>query len=642
MIITRIDLKNWMIFRGEQSIELPVAPIAIVARYSDNSRRSNWAGKTSLLESIEYALHGSHRKRLEDAVITHGEDEMRVAVWLVDVCVIRSRRRGGPTRLEFREYGKCIAEGDEAQSMIDRLLGMTAEDFAATVNFAQGDAEALVGKPSGKRREVVGRWLKLDAWDHLLARAKVEKSKVDAELVSISRTIVNAPSDARTKKELSDDHHAASTALSRWEDVTRDLEQRLITIGSSRRHQLPAKQNELVLLRREVARLKKAIEDCPRSPSAAIVDEKAIGKISLLRARKGELLSLVKGEFSGTCPVTRSGCPVSDQIRASRLSYGSELEMLEADLSATEKVVEANRAEAQRAVDIQRASARLIAEYNSAFARGRELASEVAALEAEPDLTEEIARIKADLAQARAEREAASHAKFLASNAMSALSTYEEQRDKHAAALAASERRARIANMVARAMAPSGIPARIAALALLDLEERANALLSGTGLSFNLAWERETQEPTPVCYECGFAYKGKRDKSCPSCNAARPPKRSDELEILVDDGSGGELEDVRTKSGGAKVLVAAAIRLAGGMMLRERYASPVAWALVDEPFGPLDAENRETLARTFAGMLSSVGLEQAFVVSHDATLLDALPARIVIERRGDGSVMVLE
>jgi DNA repair exonuclease SbcCD ATPase subunit len=72
-------------------------------------------------------------------------------------------------------------------------------------------------------------------------------------------------------------------------------------------------------------------------------------------------------------------------------------------------------------------------------------------------------------------------------------------------------------------------------------------------------------------------------------------------------------------------------------MLRERRGSPFAIAVVDEPFGSLDQRNRAELARTFAAMLGSVGLEQAFVVSHDEALLSALPSKIVIMRDGKRS-----
>ena len=51
-------------------------------------------------------------------------------------------------------------------------------------------------------------------------------------------------------------------------------------------------------------------------------------------------------------------------------------------------------------------------------------------------------------------------------------------------------------------------------------------------------------------------------------------------------------EDVKAKSGGAKVLVGSSIRLGAGMMLRDRRGARCAWAQIDEPFGALDEENR--------------------------------------------------
>jgi hypothetical protein len=203
----------------------------------------------------------------------------------------------------------------------------------------------------------------------------------------------------------------------------------------------------------------------------------------------------------------------------------------------------------------------------------------------------------------------------------------------------AAERALRIAFLEVKAFA--AVPARIAKESVAVLEQQANMLLQDSGLSLEFAWERATKMLAPICVACGHLYAGQRDKQCSSCGAERGPKMSDELEILIEDGS-GEIEDVKMKSGGAKILVASSLRLAASSMLREQRGAAVGWACIDEPFGPLDAENREALARTFSGMLGSVGLEQAFVVSHDQVLLDALPSRIIVERSGGVSTLRLE
>jgi DNA repair exonuclease SbcCD ATPase subunit len=205
--------------------------------------------------------------------------------------------------------------------------------------------------------------------------------------------------------------------------------------------------------------------------------------------------------------------------------------------------------------------------------------------------------------------------------------------------VAAAELQSQVSQLALKAIA--SVPAKIAAQQLGELEQEANLLLSGSGVSLRFSWARELADKAPLCEQCGHIFKGQRGDRCPSCSCARGRKTAQELELLCDDGSGAE-EDVRYNSGGTRALVGSAIRLAASAMLRRLRSTQAAWAIVDEPFGSLDAENREQLARTFAGMLGSVGFEQALVVSHDPALLGALPHRIVVDKDGSSSTLRLE
>ena len=55
MRISRIVLNNWLCYRGTFALDLDDTAYAIVARSADNEERSNWLGKTSLIQFIRHA-----------------------------------------------------------------------------------------------------------------------------------------------------------------------------------------------------------------------------------------------------------------------------------------------------------------------------------------------------------------------------------------------------------------------------------------------------------------------------------------------------------------------------------------------------------------------------------------------------------
>lgn len=648
MRITKLVLTNWMAFRGRQELDLPALPIAIVGRYADNGRRSNWAGKTALLEAIGYALHGEHRKRLEDGIIHYGMSEASVSVTLDTGDVItRTRPRGGPTKVmvtKFDNTGAVALEGAAAEERVGRLLGMSAEDLAATVVFAQGDTEALVGMRSGERRKIVGRWLELERWeragDAARKRLKDATSRLDVlqslspptaamtrEQIAAEREELEGIEADSAELELAGDDAATKLRALNAGDVSDELA-RVVENGKRARARLTelgqhGPLGELEQLRAEETRLAVELAEADK--------------------RSKELGDIIEHGFDGVCPVMGEACPADKLVGATVEQHAHLVEEARANRtrlfglhrSARDAVAAAGR----RMQD--RAEAK--AAYDAATTRYKELrakADERAVRLAEVDVKALQDAVAAGREAGARRTEARGRLTFLA-HVERDIERREKEDERRRAELGTLAREVKILAAVTKALGSTGISQRIAASQLVALEERANAMLAGSGLSFVFGWERETKDPAPLCLECGHVFKGKSMKPCPSCEAPRGLKRSDELEILVDDGS-GEVEDVRAKSGGARVLVASAIRLAGGAMLRELKGSRVAWSIVDEPFGPLDAENREALARTFAGMLGSVGLEQAFVVSHDAALLEALPARIVVRRENDASIATVE
>jgi DNA repair exonuclease SbcCD ATPase subunit len=637
--LTRLRIAGWMPFAGDHVLELPPGPIAVVARYESNPRRSNMAGKTSLIEAITWALFGVHRKRRDDDVVNTNAEECVVELSFADVVVRREKKRGSATVLTVTAGGETRRNA-AAQDLLLERLAQNLDDYRATSDFQQGDIESLVGMRTSKRREVVSSWLRLDRWSQAGARA-ADRLRAARTALEAARG-ASAALDGLTPEAEREAREGLQKAVAKLESLEEERAGLEAALERGWDHAKVASQiQELVRLRNEGVRLKAelqrrdVIELDHNTARDHLVGARAA--LTTAEARKAGLQAMGRDGFDGQCPVMCAPCPARVEVdatvrRSTELFRQAEKELDTALIGLRYATRHAEAAETEmRAVDTAAgrfAAIRIRAQELIELIGNRNAAAvsrEAARQQGHRTRLAELAPLIAETTRIRATLEArlAAHDETLA------------RRLRAEQALIEAEAAVHVAALVLQALGPAGVPARIARRYVEGLERSANELLADSGLVVEFAWERVGKELAPTCIACGFIYAGQRQKVCPSCEADRGPKLSDDLELLVDDGS-GEVEDVRMKSGGARVLVASALRLSAVAMLREVRGTPVGWATIDEPFGPLDTENREHLARVLGAMLGTVGLEQAFVVSHDVALLDALPHRILIERLDTG------
>lgn len=653
MRIGRIKLTNFLAFKGEHELVLPPGPIGVFARYLDNPRRSNWAGKTALLQAVKYAIDGTHRKRTDDEVIHHGETTMVVELELVggaaDVVIRRTKTRGKPTMFEYELRGGVEARGDDARRAIDQLLQMTGPDLESTLFFEQGDIESVCAAEASARRAVITRWLRLERWTGYGKVAREQQRDAESRLSAAHQVMAQIVARRLPALEQHDapaieqDLAEIETQLSFLREEIPKLEK---VAAQWRAVREGANEQEMLRSMGERFRAIQVPPDVPAEDVAASAArmKAAHGALEVKRGEAHRTGLLASIGFDGSCPVTRSACPAREHVDGQRASFAEAAREAREGFRLASVELEGATAQAEAVRLGQQTRAAALArrdEMRTMLVRQRERVDAWRARHADVEAVDET-HITGQLEDLRKSMEICQRQKADLQLELERIARHERDTVQQRDEIEKWAKLARKRQLVSKALGPTGIVARIASVQLRTLEQRANDLLTGTGLGFVFGWERETQEVAPVCYECGHTYKGKRDKTCPACGAERGMKRRDELEILVHDGSGIDGEDVSTKSGGAKVLVASAIRLAGGMLLREQRGSPMRFALVDEPFGALDVENKTLLARTFAGFLGSVGLEQALVVSHDEALLEALPVKIVVIRDGSSSRLVLE
>lgn len=645
MIIRGLEIVGWMPFAEPIKLELPDGPIAIVGRHAGDTRRSNRSGKTAFLEAINWCLFNEHRKRTDNDIINRSCDKCLVRIELDTYhdrfVITRSKARDQAVKLHVVFEGVEYV-GDAAQVEIESFVGLSFKDYVATSCFRQGDVDALIMRSSGERLAVVSEWLQQTKWLVAKKMQAARVARVSEELAHQRGQLNNQKAQVNTpalRKALADDLVRTEAARLQHEEKLGLINTRLRQSAELRA--LEEKHARLEQLRLQAAQIRKQMEAGPelRKKVAVLEEQWRIAESEADRAQAGldELERLQTDGFDGKCPVMCKECPVADTVQSAVQDAAGIYHTIAADSEVkqhTSHLLSLSYRKVRNELTILEG---VTGRYKVVVESGKQLSEELAqspsigseddaALEKElqyvsrlsHEATARIAEIKQILATAE-----------LADKRIVELVNEIETTEEASAA----------SQLALKAIA--AIPARIASEQLAELEQETNLLLQGTGVSMRFSWQRELADKSPTCDVCGFLFTSKRPDECSVCNAPRGKKLANELEILCDDGSGAE-EDVRYNSGGTRAMVGSACRLAASGMLRRLRSSTAAWAVVDEPFGSLDLENREQLARTFTGMLGTVGLEQALVVSHDPLLLAALPHHIVIDKDGDASTVRLE
>ncbi len=170
----------------------------------------NWAGKSTLVRAILYALGGGRAVRLTQANFpTKGEKTFEVSLELDSgETIVRGTRRF----LVLSSDGSSLASGNAAvNEWVERKFGLSLQDFKAFRVAEQGEPDALLAAGSASLTEhlsrVTGAKLidsALDWLSHEMSRTKGQiegYADVDAELTTLSQQISNVKAAVRQKEE---------------------------------------------------------------------------------------------------------------------------------------------------------------------------------------------------------------------------------------------------------------------------------------------------------------------------------------------------------------------------------------------------------------------------------------------------------
>lgn len=626
MYLTRLELKNWGPYYGEQVVDLKDTVYAVQAELEGDQGRSNWLGKSWFLGAIRFLLTGVKPKDAvhEDGWISWGEKDGWVKGTLSDGTRIeRTRSRGKSTQLVLRVPGKEEARQDRAQEGIETLIGMNGKDLLATSLMLQGTISQVVKMDPADRTEMINGWMQLGPLEAAEDWTRAELQAVLTEIKELPTEPEHVDVDALTKELEGYKSEQAKKAAERDALLAQQEE-----LEAWRRHKANAERLAQVRIEGKAARARHDSIKIPKGDLDTL--EANVVSLTERRARASsrfrDLEEVFLGNWAGTCPLTCSECPVADQVRKTGQKMEAERHQAEAEADAADAELEEGRAklkaQQQRARDKETAAEQL----ERLRAEGIALLPSEQYIEEHGDPPEgETLAIRLrplDDALAVLFRQVA-QAELLLKNAQAARAKAKEAEAQR------EELRADAATLAEAIAVLKGAYREVAEGTLAEISKGANALLKAAGidLTVEVSWAREGRGLAKHCGTCGSAFpKSQAVKVCPVCEAPRGPLEVERLDVVPSD-----------RSGAADDIAGMCYQLATSTWLRKRRGSPWAVTCIDEPFGALDLSNRKALSSHLHAMIrGSYAFQQGFIVAHDPAIMEALPARVVVVGLAEG------
>jgi exonuclease SbcC len=341
VIPRRLRLQNFLSYR-DCTVDFTGLHLAVLSGANGN-------GKSALLDSMTWALWGEARGKYEDDRITHDQSTMLVDFeFEVDgdrFQVIRKRTRGKASgNVDFfhlTDGGSIALTGGtitETQKEITRQLRMDYDTFVNSAFIAQGRSDEFTRKRPAERKEVLGKVLGLERYEELATRANDRRKEAVALLKSVEQNVAAAREEVE---------------------------------------QIPAKQDELDAVAREVEDLAPQIKEADETVAALRTEADAYRRLEDALAGARRRLEQAARALEST------GAALADDRR--------KMAEAQATLSRRDEVVEAH------------AKLKALREQEHALAalaqQARTLEKEIEA--AEREVAEEQARLEAHLEGAR-------------------------------------------------------------------------------------------------------------------------------------------------------------------------------------------------------------------------------------------------
>jgi len=681
--VRTIEIEGFMPFRDRYALKFEEGQIVgILGQYGEDFSRSNRAGKSSFVDAMRWCLYGKSRAKKEVELVHHDCDFAEVSCEIYNpldessTWVTRRRTADNKGALELRgKEGERKAVGQE---VIDRaVVGLNADEFEFTAFFKQNDIDQFMEADPQRKKEIMLRWMQTVDWggpalavNAFKLELKAEINKLDGQLLAttaatgVDEQALLAESAQLLKQQGTRREQLEALSASKLK-IQVQLE-KLKNVGEQRE----AAQK----LEDRIQKLKARRPDSSQHKSALAKVEELLGKYEIVTKEKhdefldkrdrfsqgiGQLdveieeledqVANFGKELTGICPILKQAC---SRIEADP----DQLKAIRAALDGSKKKrarYEENREKINKFLTLytkQGEWTRQKQQIEAAMTAVKQLESQIADLSNQraeilraipANVEQQTMTLNGQLDEISAEQET------LSAQVGDADRRIGEIREEVKTAREAADRKKALehqieglnqqlgdAQYVEFMFGKNGIPSMELENSFSEIEEDANLILRKLRTPFHMEFEatRELGDWEPNCLVCGTVFaKGERTHKCVSCGADREKKRKDELSMRISEN--GTERPFYMDSGGGKILMSVAIRLALTMLARRRKGTNWGTIFLDEVFGQLDATNRRLMADLITGVLmKELGFEQVFIISHDQNIQSSLADQLIVRR----------
>ncbi|MCZ2343271.1 MAG: SMC family ATPase [Bacteroidales bacterium] len=384
MIPHRVVLENFLSFGSPATdIRFQDEPLWVISG-------PNGIGKSSIFDAITYALFGCHRGgkgQGMDQLIHHGARGFRIEFEFGfagrNYRIIRNRENKKSVDRLYELHGDSLTEIDAGNiaNWVNKHLGLTYEQFTASVLLLQGKADQMISEGGSKRLELLRQIIGMEQYEQLSKQVHTDASVAAAKRKMIAAQLQNAVTVS------SEELAAAQQAVSQTETVAESARKNA-TATATRIEQ--ARQFESLTRSKESITARLAAADARERNAAALLQKR-----DRLRLLAGALPNLAKRV----------------QARQIVSQFAPEREIVQQSLVECETRVQTLQAQREELLAAIAEHTRVLAEAtNTVRDQERELKSSQAVLQTARDIAaiqEQLVAFPPDLDTLRTEAEQA-------------------------------------------------------------------------------------------------------------------------------------------------------------------------------------------------------------------------------------------